>query len=82
MAHKIDYTHFNGYLRTDILCRSVDKPLKYLVMNTFTIGGKNNQIQMITSFCVKDQLGKIRWEGDHLHLAVIAYNKLYNEGSV
>jgi hypothetical protein len=79
MADKIDLKDTIDYNKTIIIRQADTKPHKSLVL--YMKGGNNllSGPTMSLSYRILDSLGKIRYSGDHFHLAVQAYNKLYNE---
>lgn len=79
MADIINNFDLLNYGKDIILWQSPDKPHKSLVYHTQVILSGINIVSMISTFRVIDALGKIRYSGYHLNLAVQAYNKLYNE---
>lgn len=79
MADKIVVKDILDY-KVDIIIREApDKPHKMLVLNMHVTNQLLGGLQGHHSFRVLDSVGKIRYTGDHLNLAVNAYNKLYNE---
>jgi hypothetical protein len=78
MADKIELKDMIDYKKDIILRQSAEKPHKSLIIH-FTVQNMNiSGIYHAMSFRVLDSLGKIRHSGDHIGLAVQAYNKLYN----
>lgn len=79
MAHKVTLQDNVDYVKDIILHKAVEKPHKSLVLH---LKGGNSLLPGLTlsvSYQVIDSIGRIRYSGDHYHLAVSAYNKLYNE---
>jgi hypothetical protein len=79
MAHKIGITDLIDYKKDIVLCQSTEKPLKMIIQHTQISNQLCGGLRAEVSYRVLDTLGKIRHSGDHLQLAVNAYNKLYNE---
>jgi hypothetical protein len=79
MAHKITNIEMIDFKKNIILCQSPDKPHKSIILHLNVINQLVGGLRLERSIRVIDQLGRIRYTGDHLNLAVDAYNKLYNE---
>jgi hypothetical protein len=79
MAHKIEKTEMVGYVKDIILRQAPDKPHKSLVLHFYCQEMNISGFSAHISYRVLDSLGKIRYSGDFLPLAIEAYNKLYNE---
>jgi hypothetical protein len=78
MADKIQVQELIDFKKDIIIIQSVDKPHKMLMYNMRVTNQLLGGLRLEASFRVVDSLGKIRYSGDHLNLAVQAYNKLYN----
>lgn len=79
MADKIDLKDIIDYKKDIIIRQSIEKPHKSLIIHFIVQNMNISGIYHAMSFRVLDSLGKIRYTGDHLGLAVQSYNKLYNE---
>lgn len=79
MADKIEVKDILDYKKDVIIRQAIEKPTKILVLHFHVENLNISGLVHYMSFRVLDSLGKIRYSGDHLGLAVQAYNKLYNE---
>ena len=79
VADKIEVKDTVDYVKDVIIRKADTKPHKTLVLHMRGGDSLLTGPMMYMSFQVVDAVGKIRYSGDHFHLAVKAYNKLYNE---
>jgi hypothetical protein len=79
MANKVTIAEMIDFKKDIILTQSPEKPHKSIVLHLNVTNQLVGGLRLERSIRVLDQLGKVRYSGDHLSLAVEAYNKLYDE---